>query len=205
MSGNKRITDIELAKIIMDPRRRNIIDIASKGPITVAQMAEALNEKQSRLYYHVKKLEEAGLLTLVETRQHGNLIEKYYQAPQQFSGFELDKTLLSEHSDTVLQQIMNIIEPGLKMLSTEIKNSSESDYYEKQVSVTINFSEMTGKEWLESTNRMLKAMKNRKTQIVPQNENENEPQFKLTPEQLKEKSKYAYVILSYRVDDVEGE
>lgn len=200
MSGNKRITDIELFKIIMDPRRRNIIDLAKEKPVTVSQIAEALGEKPSRLYYHVKKLEEAGILELVETRQHGNLIEKYYKAVPK--SLEFDKSILAEHSETVMAQIMNVIEPGLNLFSSQIKK--DSTLLEKQVDVAISFANMTGKEWLGSNERMLKAIKEQPSDIKNE-KNDDDSQYDLTPEQLEKKSKYAFVILSYRVDDVENE
>lgn len=198
MSGRKKIADIELVKILMDPRRREIFDLIKNESKTVTQIAEILGEKPSRLYYHVKKLEEAGLVKLVETKLQGNLVEKYYQAIPGFEQFELDQTLLSEHSDTVMGQVMNLVQPGLKMLSDELKTGT--DQYTKQVSLNISFSEMTGKEWLESHQKMIASMKDRKDSAESMSK-ELETTSHMTPEQLEKKSQYAFVILSYRLDD----
>ncbi|MBE4907017.1 helix-turn-helix transcriptional regulator [Bacillus luteolus] len=201
MASSKKITDIELAKILMDPRRRNIFDIAKDEPVTVTQIAEALNEKPSRLYYHVKKLEDAGLLELVETRQQGNLIEKYYKSVSGFDAFELDKSLLAEHSDTVMAEVMRLLEPGLRLLSSELKNNKDS--YEKQVSLSINFSDLTGKEWLEANSNMVYAIRD-KAEVKKDIAEEMGNQFSMTKEELEKKSKYTFLVLSYKNDDAEN-
>lgn len=199
MASSKKITDIELAKILIDPRRRSILDIAKDEPVTVTQIAETLNEKPSRLYYHVKKLEDAGLLELVDTRLQGNLIEKYYKSVSGFDAFELDTSLLTEHSDTVMAEVMRLLEPGLKLLSSELKNNQDS--YEKQVSLSINFSELTGKEWLEANSNMVYAIRDRE-EVKKDLTEEMSNQFSMTKEDLEKKSKYTFMVLSYKNDDV---
>lgn len=189
----KKINDIEIAKMMLDVRKKGILDIA-KEAITVGHMAEILNEKQSRLYYHVKKLEDAGLLELVETRQLGNLIEKYYRRTFTAEQFELSESLLKEHHNTVMVEIMKLIEPGLKLLQKELKKGKTD--FEKQVSLMINLPELTGREWETSHERMMNAIReNNLTKI----EEVSLPQ--LTEDQLNAKSKYAYILLSYRIDD----
>ncbi|MEH7439075.1 winged helix-turn-helix domain-containing protein [Neobacillus drentensis] len=194
----KKIDDIEIAKMMLDVRKRSILDIASK-PVTVSQIAEELNEKQSRLYYHVKKLEEAGLLELVETRQHGNLIEKYYQRTKVAGErFELDEALLREHHDSVMEEIMKLLEPGLKLLQSELKK--ENSDFDKQVNLMISLPTLTGREWETSHGRMMRSIRE---------ESEQESSFddyslpKLSEEDRNKKSKYAYIMLSYRVEDAQ--
>lgn len=201
MASSKKITDIELAKILMDPRRKSIFDIAKDAPVTVTQIAEALDEKPSRLYYHVKKLEDAGLLELVDTRQQGNLIEKYYKSISGFDAFELDKSLLAGHSDTVMAEIMRLLEPGLRLLSSELKNNK--DFYDNQVNLSINFSELTGKEWLEANSNMLYAIRD-KDEVKKGMTEDIGNQFSMTDEDLEKKSKYTFLVLSYKNDDADN-
>jgi DNA-binding transcriptional ArsR family regulator len=193
----KKINDIEIAKMMLDVRKRSILDLA-KTPITVSQMAEELNEKQSRLYYHVKKLEEAGLLELVETRQHGNLIEKYYKRTKTKGLFELDESLLIEHHDTVMEEIMKLLQPGLKLLQKDLKNG-KSDF-EKQVNLMISLPELTGREWEASHERMMRAIRDRDNEDIEELKPPN-----LSEEELNKKSKYAYIMLSYRIDDAKDD
>lgn len=194
----KKIDDIEIAKMMLDVRKRSILDIASE-PVTVSQIAEELNEKQSRLYYHVKKLVEAGLLELVETRQHGNLIEKYYQRSKIVGKqFELDESLLKDHHDTVMEEVMKLLNPGLKLLQSELKKGISD--FNKQVNLMISLPTMTGREWETSHGRMLQSIREIND---PDGSFDDSSLPKLTEEQRNKKSKYAYIMLSYRVDDVE--
>jgi len=196
----KKIDDIEIAKMMLDIRKRNILDIA-KEPVTVSQIAEELNEKQSRLYYHVKKLEDAGLLELVETRQHGNLIEKYYKRTKiAGKSFEMDETLLKDHHGTVMDEIMKLLKPGLKLLQSELKKGKTD--FEKQVNLMISLPTLTGKEWETSHVRMMSSIREQtdEQKII------EEPSLPtLTEVELNKKSKYAYIMLSYRVDDAVDE
>lgn len=194
----KKIDDIEIAKMMLDVRKRSILDIASK-PVTVSQIAEELNEKQSRLYYHVKKLEEAGLLELVETRQQGNLIEKYYQRTKVAGErFELDEALLREHHDSVMEEIMKLLEPGLKLLQSELKQG-KSDF-DKQVNLMISLPTLTGREWETSHDRMMRSIREESEQ---QGSFDDYSLPKLSEEDRNKKSKYAYIMLSYRVEDAQ--
>ncbi|WP_312468991.1 winged helix-turn-helix domain-containing protein [Neobacillus sp.] len=192
----KKIDDIEIAKMMLDVRKRNILDIA-KEPVTVSQIAEELNEKQSRLYYHVKKLEEAGMLELVETRQHGNLIEKYYKRSE-IAGqrFEFTEALLKEHHGTMMEEIMNLLQPGLKLLESELIKGQPG--FDKQVNLMISLPTLTGKEWETSQGRMFRSIREQPDQ---QETFEDSSLPNLSEEQLNKKSKYAYIMLSYRVDD----
>ncbi|WP_066067926.1 winged helix-turn-helix domain-containing protein [Neobacillus soli] len=192
----KKIDDIEIAKMMLDVRKRGILDIA-KEPVTVSQIAVELNEKPSRLYYHVKKLEEAGLLELVETRLQGNLIEKYYKRTKAAGrSFELDESLLKEHHGTVMEEIMKLLQPGLKLLQSELKKGKPD--FDKQVNLMISLPTLTGREWETSHERMMGAIRE---QSDGDEKLEESSLPNLTEEELNKKSKYAYIMLSYRVDD----
>lgn len=193
----RKIDDIEVAKMLLDPRKKSILDIA-RTPVTVGQIAEELNEKPSRLYYHVKKLEEAGLLELVETRQHGNLIEKYYKSLKGNYSFDLADELVKNNTDAVMEEIMKILQPGLKLLAEEFKNGSVNSF-DKQVNLALSFRNITGKEWAESLANMLKATGGKEVEPAEL------PIPSLPEEDQNKKSKYAYFLLSYRIEDAEDE
>lgn len=52
----------------------------SRGPMAVVELAELMNRPADGLYHHLKKLEAAGLLRAVATRQRGRQIERIYDA-----------------------------------------------------------------------------------------------------------------------------
>ncbi len=72
------IKDLEAAKAIADPLRLQIIEVLLLTPLTVKQIAEKLGLAPSKLYYHVNTLEKHGIIRVVDTVVHGNLIEKHY-------------------------------------------------------------------------------------------------------------------------------
>ncbi|GIP38843.1 hypothetical protein J31TS4_21230 [Paenibacillus sp. J31TS4] len=190
----KKINSLALTKLLLDPRRRTILDLAKERPVTVAELAAAMEEKPSRLYYHVKLLEEAELLELVETRQQGNLVEKLYRAKKRQSSFRLDPELLSQHSDEILGEVRNVLEPGLRLLANEMKEGKSRP--DKHVDLSISIRQLTGAEWREAHRHAFSS-------IGSQPSGEKDEEEVLTPEEADRKSKYAFVLLSYRIEDAE--
>ena len=73
------INDLETLKVISDPLRRQILELAQLEPMTTKQIAEALEAAPSKIYYHVRLLEKHGLIKVVETRMIANMVENLYQ------------------------------------------------------------------------------------------------------------------------------
>lgn len=74
-----KIDSIEQLRAIADALRIRIIETLQEQPMTVTQLGEALGEAPAKIHYHVRELEKVGLLKLVETREKGGILEKYYQ------------------------------------------------------------------------------------------------------------------------------
>jgi len=75
-----RISDIEQVKALSHPLRMRIIEtLAAADPMTTKQVADTLGEKPTRLYHHVDKLLQVGLIRLTHTRQNRGTTEKYYE------------------------------------------------------------------------------------------------------------------------------
>lgn len=74
------IDTIEQLKAIADPLRQQLLQEFAKRPATTKQVAVALGYQPTRLYHHVSKLENCGLIRLVETRPVRGATEKYYEA-----------------------------------------------------------------------------------------------------------------------------
>jgi DNA-binding transcriptional ArsR family regulator len=76
-----KINDLEQIKALSHPLRMRIIEtLAASEPMTTKQVADALGEKPTRLYHHVDKLLQAGLIRLTHTQQNRGTTEKYYEA-----------------------------------------------------------------------------------------------------------------------------
>ena len=63
--------------------RLSILDALRAGPATVSQIAANAGVHPANLTRHVRILEDAGLVVLVEKRDTGRNLEKYYQAAAQ--------------------------------------------------------------------------------------------------------------------------
>lgn len=201
MAKTSTITDFEIAKLMLDPKRNQILKIAAKEPMTVKQMAEKMDELPSRLYYHVKKLEEAGFLELVETKQQGNLIEKYYRSnPKMRGSYQLDDQMASENSAYLIQRFYSLVNSGLSLVQYGMETSSK-DY---KASANIAFKTLTEAEWKlkhEKISELLSA--NLEDQAESELEGEAVSTSAEDEADADKKEDYVYVLLTYRLKDAE--
>jgi DNA-binding transcriptional ArsR family regulator len=68
----------EQVELLGDDGRVAILELCVR-PKTVSQMAETLGVPRTRLYHHVKRLTEHGLITVVKTMRVGPVTESHYQ------------------------------------------------------------------------------------------------------------------------------
>lgn len=73
------VNDLETMKVVTDPSRLAILESLHR-PASVTEIAEFLDVPRTRLYHHIKLLEEHGIIRVSETRQKGALSEKLYEA-----------------------------------------------------------------------------------------------------------------------------
>ena len=67
-------------KAFSHPLRLRILELLAEDARTNEEMAAALGEQSGKLYFHTKKLLDAGLIVLASTRQKGPITEKLYKA-----------------------------------------------------------------------------------------------------------------------------
>lgn len=72
------LDDLDLLAEITHPIRGRVLR-RLKDPRTVAEVAELMGVPVTRLYHHVNKLEQAGLVRVVATRRVGAVTERRYQ------------------------------------------------------------------------------------------------------------------------------
>lgn len=88
------VADTDTIKALADPTRLAILRVLMPGqgaelPVMSAkELAEALEEPQTKLYRHLKVLESVGLIEVAETRIVSGIVETRYRAAQ--SGFQID-------------------------------------------------------------------------------------------------------------------
>lgn len=74
------IQSLEQLRAVADDLRVRILDAATERAMTASEIAKKLGQPPNKIHYHVRELERVGLLRLVETREKGGVLEKYYRA-----------------------------------------------------------------------------------------------------------------------------
>lgn len=92
------VNDLETLKVLADPLRIQLIELVTHQARTVKQVAADLDMPPTKLYYHIKQLEEHGLIRVVGTRIVSGILEKQYQAVA--LSYHVNKALFSPTSPT---------------------------------------------------------------------------------------------------------
>jgi DNA-binding transcriptional ArsR family regulator len=74
------IENLEQLRVLADPLRIRILEQLVQRPMTMSQLGDAFGGSTAKMHYHVRELEKFGFIKLVEKREHGGFIEKYYRA-----------------------------------------------------------------------------------------------------------------------------
>lgn len=74
-----QIESMDQLKAIASELRQRIIHALARQQLTVTQLGDLLDQPPAKLHYHVRELERLGLVVLVETREKGGILEKYYR------------------------------------------------------------------------------------------------------------------------------
>lgn len=88
MEQFKRLNNLAQIKVLSDPRRMAVLRLLMAHPATLTQLGEALGEHPARVRHHLKLLEKAGLVDLVDQRVVRGFTEKYYQARARAFAFQ---------------------------------------------------------------------------------------------------------------------
>ncbi|SDM38325.1 winged helix-turn-helix domain-containing protein [Allokutzneria albata] len=73
------LEEIEQAEALLKPQRVEVLRQLAE-PRSCTEIAEALGQTPQRVYYHVKRLVEAGLVAQVGSRRVRGITEGHYQA-----------------------------------------------------------------------------------------------------------------------------
>jgi DNA-binding Lrp family transcriptional regulator len=75
-------------------------------PQTVKQIADRLGEPATKLYYHMKALEEAGFARIVDARLKSGILEKYYLATARRITVEHDLLLCKSEGEDAMETVI---------------------------------------------------------------------------------------------------
>ena len=74
------IKDPEVAKLFSDPLRRQIVHLSTHKEMSAADIVKELGKNYSSIVYHIRLLEDAGLLEKVREEIIQNKIQPFYRA-----------------------------------------------------------------------------------------------------------------------------
>jgi len=94
MSSIERLRDFEQIKLLADPRRLKIMRQLMAAPASLTQVGHAIGEHPAWVRHHLKLLEQAGLVEMVETRITSGVVENFYLA--RAGGLLLQELILPE-------------------------------------------------------------------------------------------------------------
>lgn len=119
------INDLDTLKVLADPLRIQIVELCTQSPRTVKQVAAVLNLPPTKLYYHVKLLEEKALIRVVDTRIVSGIVEKQYQAAA--LNYRVNRELFKLTSQAGKEGLNVMLTGLLDDLREDIQQSVEAD------------------------------------------------------------------------------
>ncbi len=120
------IEDLESLRALADPTRLQIIELLVK-PLSVKEIAEEMAVPRTRLYHHIKMLEQNGLIRVVGERKARALNERVYVAAakefrpgpgilEEATGDEMAEALLTTVLDTTRADFTRAVRSGVVRL-----------------------------------------------------------------------------------------
>ncbi len=123
--GDMYVKDVRLVdspeklKGIFNEIRWEILKLLAERPRYPAEMAKELGLHEQKVYYHVRKLKESGLVEMVDKSERGGALAKYFKVRDHAFAFELpfgDKKLadfpIQEDSETTRKFLYPFIQNG---------------------------------------------------------------------------------------------
>lgn len=110
----------EAFKLLGDDTRRKIIFLLRDSEMTVKEISSELSLTTQNIYHHIRKLQEASLVHVIEERRVGHLIESYYTVTADTFIYNEDK--IDERGFQSSIDVLN----GLNELGVQVEVSEES-------------------------------------------------------------------------------
>ena len=151
-ADRRDLDDLDLMAEVTHPVRGAILR-RLKQPRSVAQLAELLDVPITRLYHHVNRLTDAGLIHVVATRQVAAVTERRYQTVARSFGVSAD---LLESTDkrelsAALGSLFDVAKPGFQRYveSDEFSMADHADQHSVLSLSAIHLSEARRLELLQ--------------------------------------------------------
>ena len=121
------ITKLETVRVLADPLRMRLIEAMASEldhPFSVKELARALGEPPTKLYYHVNMLEEHGLFVVTSSQLVSGILEKRYQLVAASIG--VDRALLTAGDTGVGEALHGVLTTILSTTEEDVRAAIES-------------------------------------------------------------------------------
>lgn len=123
--------EIEIAKALLDGRKTKILHSIQKEPKTIKEIAKEINIDQSRLYYHINKLLNLGLIQVEREELVGNMVQKYYISKQiQTPSFTFSREDLQDESEYIVSKLYQYSNEAISTIARDIEEQNEDHHAE---------------------------------------------------------------------------
>jgi putative molybdopterin biosynthesis protein len=122
MDPIETINQIDHFKVLGDERRVKILRYLMAEPATLSQLGEKLDIHPAKVRYHLKRLEEAGLVTLTATNVVRGFVEKYYQASAR--AYHVSMAILPQPEQPSVLMITGSHDIALDLLAQSLRQQS---------------------------------------------------------------------------------
>ncbi len=96
------VRDVKVLKSLLSPIRSQILQLLINEELTVQQLANKLNTSAGSAYYHVKGLQDAGLVEETRTEMEKNIMMRFYRAVAR--EFKVDFSIITDEADEEVTQ-----------------------------------------------------------------------------------------------------
>jgi len=128
MDPIETINQVEHFKVLGDERRVKILRCLMAEPATLSQLGDKLDLHPAKVRYHLKRLEQAGLVTLTATNVVRGFVEKYYQASAR--AYHISMAILPQPEQPSVLMITGSHDLALDLLAQSLgQQSSGSAVY----------------------------------------------------------------------------
>jgi DNA-binding transcriptional ArsR family regulator len=117
------VKDPAVAKLFSDQLRRQILHLVTHKEMSAADLVKTLDRNYSSVVYHLRQLEDAGLVVKARTEVVQNKLQLYYRAAAYsfHVSYYLDETMVADEEYRDWQEdLMNRLIKGLEGYGLEV-------------------------------------------------------------------------------------
>ena len=125
MQPVEKLHSLNQIKTLSDPRRLAILRRLMDEPATLTQLGYALGEHPAWIRYHLKQLEQAGLVEMISAQISGGYVEKYYQSTAR--AFIFQQAILPEPTREDVLVLIGSDDIALGRLAQDLAQQAETE------------------------------------------------------------------------------